>query len=108
MRTLPVAATRTPRPWRRRVAVASRVLAAVGGGWTFAWGFVVLAIALGRRAGLSYADAQTVSWLLVFLVYVATVCWAFAVASVARAWIVLAGGGLSMTLAGWWLMRASA
>lgn len=105
--TLPATASRSPHPWRRRAAISSRVLAAVAGGWVFAWGFVMLALALGRRAGLSYADAQTLSWLLVFLVYVTTACWSIAAARIVRVWAVLVGGGVSMTLAGWWLMGST-
>ncbi len=84
------------------------MLAALLGGWVFAAGFVVLGLALGRRAGLSFADAQTLAWLLVFLVYVAMICWSVSAPSVARAWAVLAGGGLAMGGAGWWLMRLPA
>jgi hypothetical protein len=90
----------------RRAAIVSRVLAAVAGGWLFAWGFVVLCLALGRRAGLSWADAQTLAWLLVFGVYVTTACWSFCAARAARVWLVLVGGGLLMTGAGWGLMAA--
>ncbi len=92
----------------RRAALASRVAAALVGGWAFSWGFVVLALALGRRAGLSYEDAQTLAWLLVFPVYVAVLCGSFAAASGLRVWVVLVGGGLAMTGAGWWLMRLAA
>lgn len=91
----------------RAAAIASRVLAALVGGWAFAWGFVMLALALGRRAGLSYADAQTLAWLLVFLLYVATVCWTFSARSAARVWLVLLGGSAAMTGAGWWLLRVA-
>ena len=88
--------------------VASRVLAAFGGGWLFAAGFVTLALALGRLAGLSYADAQTLAWLLAFPLFVATICWAVAAASGARVWAVLVGGGLAMTALGTWLVRLPA
>ena len=101
-----IAPAHTPSPSRRRrLAIASRVLAALGGGWVFAWGFVMLALALGRLAGLSYADAQTLAWLLVFLVFVATICWSFSAESGMRVWAVLVGGGLAMTGAGWWLIQ---
>lgn len=106
---MPAATASGPSPtWRRRAALLSRVLAAIVGGWLFAWGFVMLGIALGRRAGLPYEDAQTLTWLLVFLVYVGTACWSFVAASAWRVWAVLAGGGAAMTAAGWWLLRASA
>ncbi len=104
-----IAPAHTPSPSvRRRLAIVSRVGAALGGGWVFAWGFVMLALALGRRAGLSYADAQTLAWLLVFPVYATAVCGSFAASSGARVWAGLVGGGLAMTGAGWWLMRVGA
>lgn len=93
----------SPAPWRRRAAVASRVLAAIAGGWLFSAGFVVLGLALGRRAGLSFADAQTLAWLLAMPLYVAIVCWAFAARSGARVWAVLVGGGLAMGALGGWI-----
>ena len=93
---------------RRRAAVVSRVLAAIGGGWLFAWGFAVLALALGCRAGLGFEDAQTLAWLLVFLVYVATACWSVAARRLARVWGVLLAGAALMTGAGWWLMAPAA
>ena len=104
----PASSLPPPRPWRRAAAIASRVAAALAGGWLFAAGFVVLCIALGRCAGMAYADAQTLSWLLVFLLWVAVVCWAFSAASTAKVWGVLVGGGLAMGAAGWCLMGAVA
>ena len=101
-------ASRSSPSWRRRAAIASRVLAAIVGGWLFAWGVVMLALALGRRAGLSYTDAQTLAWLLALLAYVAVACWSFAAASGLRVWTVLVGGGALMTAAGWWLLVRAA
>jgi hypothetical protein len=98
----------TESPAHRRAAIVSRLLAAIVGGWVFALGFVMLGLALGRRAGLSYDDAQTLSCLLVFVVYVATVCWSFTPASGARVWGVLVGGGVLMCAAGWWMMAPGA
>lgn len=95
--------TSSPAPWRRRAAVASRVLAAIAGGWLFSAGFVVLGLALGRRAGLSFADAQTLAWLLAMPLYVAIVCWTFAARSAWRVWAALVGGGLATGFLGWWI-----
>lgn len=89
-------------------ALVSRIAAAFVGGWAFAWGFVIVCLAAGRHAGLSYTDAQTLAWLLAFPLYVATICWSFAARSGVRAWGVLAGGGALLTLAGRWLMTLPA
>lgn len=84
-------------------AILSRTVAALVGGYGFVWGFVTLFIALGLALGLPYGEVQTASFLLAFLVFVVAFCWAFATASHLKAWLVLAGGGLVMTSAGWLL-----
>lgn len=87
--------------------IASRVAASLLGGYAFVWGFVTLGIALLLATGVGYEDARLMCNLLAFLVFLACFCWAFAVASLARVWSVLAGGGALMTGAAWLLLGAS-
>lgn len=89
----------------RSLQIVSRVAAGVLGGWSFTWGFVVLGIALLLAAGMPYADAQTLLYLVAFLVYLVAFCWSFAAASATRVWLVLLGGGAAMTGLGWWMTR---
>jgi hypothetical protein len=86
-----------------RAHVVSRIAASLLGGYAFTWGFVVLTIALGMAAGMAYRDAMTLAYVLAFLVYLVVFLWAFAAASLARVWAVLAGGGVLMTGAAWLL-----
>jgi hypothetical protein len=85
--------------------IASRVGASLLGGYAFAWGFTTLGIALATQAGMPYGDAQTLAFLLAFLVFLGCFLWAFATASLVRAWGVLAGGGGLMTGVAWLMMR---
>ena len=85
--------------------IASRVSASLIGGYAFVWGFVTLGIALLIKAGMPYGDAQTLTFLLAFLVFLGCFLWAFAAARLARVWWVLAGGGCLMTGAAWLLTR---
>lgn len=86
--------------------VVSRIAAGVLGGYVFVWGFTTLLIMLAVSTGVKYSEAQTLAYLLAFLVFLAVFCWAFAATSLARVWIVLAGGGAIMTGAAWLLTRA--
>lgn len=90
-------------PGLARVRVLSRIAAALLGGYCFVWGFVTLGIALGLTLGMSFGEVRTAFYLLAFLVFAGVFCWAFATASHWRAWLVLGGGGVAMTLAGWLL-----
>jgi hypothetical protein len=87
-------------------SITSRVAASLVGGYVFTWGFAVCGIALLVLAGMSYHEAQTLIFILAFIVFLVVFCWAFAAARVARVWVVLAGGGAAMTLAAWMLTRA--
>jgi hypothetical protein len=87
-------------------AVVLRITAAVFGGYAFTWGFTTLGIALGLAGGMRYAQAQTLMYLLAFLVYLVAFCWAFAARSMGRVYLVLAGGGTSMTALAWLLLPA--
>ncbi|MDO9002941.1 MAG: iron uptake protein [Aquabacterium sp.] len=86
--------------------ISLRVAAALLGGYAFTWGFSALLITVQMHVGIAYGDALQLAMLLAFLVYLATVCWAFAAASLARVWLVLAGGGATMTVLAWLLMPA--
>lgn len=85
--------------------VASRVAASLLGGYAFVWGFATFGISLLAVAGMAYDEARTLVYLLAFLVFLAVFCWAFAAASLARVWVLLAGGGAAMTGAAWALSR---
>ena len=89
-----------------RLHVASRVAASLLGGYAFVWGCVTLGIALLLATGMDYDNARTLCNLLAFLVFLVCFCWAFAAASLARVWGVLAGGGALMTGAAWLLLGA--
>lgn len=86
--------------------VLSRTAASLLGGYAFVWGFASLGVALGVAGGMTYGEAQTLLSLLAFLVFLACFCWAFAAASLARVWAVLAGGGACMTALAWLLSRS--
>jgi hypothetical protein len=87
------------------IQITSRVAASLLGGYAFTWGFVVLGIALLLMVGMSYHEAETLVYLLAFLVFLTAFCWSFAESKVSRVWAVLAGGGAAMTGAAWLLTR---
>ena len=89
----------------RPLQILSRIAAGVLGGYAFTWGFISLGIPLLLAAGMRFGDANTLSTMLGFLVFLGAFCWAFAASGLARIWTVLAGAGALMTLAGWWLSR---
>ncbi len=67
-----------------------------GGGYAFCWGFVALGVAGLYALGMAFHDAEHLSSILAFLIYVAVFLWAFAARSLVRAWVVLLGGGAVM------------
>jgi hypothetical protein len=89
-----------------RTQVATRITASLLGGYVFVGGFASLGTVLGVRAGMSYAEAQTLLYLLAFLVFLAAFCWAFAARRALHVWLVLLGGGSTMTAAAWLWARA--
>lgn len=90
----------------RRAHIASRVAASLLGGWAFVWGFSTLSVAGQVALGRPYDEALTASMLLAFLVFLVVFCWSYAAASLARLWLVLAGGAASMTAAAWLLQSS--
>jgi hypothetical protein len=86
--------------------VVSRIAAGVLGGYAFTWGFIALGVGLLFSAGMPFHDAESLSNMLAFIVFLAAFLWAFSAGSLARVWLVLAGGGLAMTGAASLLQRA--
>jgi hypothetical protein len=80
----------------------------VFGGYGFVWGFTTLGVVAAMAAGFTYGDAQTMVYLLAFLVFLAAFLWAFSARSLVRVFSVLAGGGALMTGAAWLLARGTA
>lgn len=82
-----------------RLAIASRIAAAVLGGYAFCWGFVALAVAGLYALGMAFHDAEHLGAILAFLLYLGAFCWAFVTPRPWRAWAVLVGGGGAMAAA---------
>lgn len=74
----------------------SRICAAVLGSYAFTWGFMALGIVLLFAAGMAFHDAEHLSAIIGFLVFLGLFLWAFSARSLWRIWLVLAGGGLLM------------
>lgn len=85
--------------------VLGRIAASLLGGYAFTWGITTLGITGLVALGVDYHEAHTVLMLLAFLFFLGAFLWAFAARSLARVWLVLAGGGLAMTAAAWALQN---
>jgi len=94
-------ATATQSSWH----VFSRVCASIFGSYAFTWGFTALGASSLIVIGAEFHEASSLTSMLGFLLFLWTFCWAFIAASITRVWVVLAGGGAAMTLAGWWISR---
>lgn len=86
-------------PMEMSRSVTLRIAAALLGGYAFTWGFVSLGVAVTFAAGMAFHDAEHMSYLLGFLIYLVAFLWAFAARSLKRVWAVLAGGGAAMAVA---------
>lgn len=86
--------------------IANRIAAALLGGYAFTWSFTAFGMAGLVALGADFHEAEITLMLLAFPVYLALFLWAFAVASLARAWAVLGGGAVLMFAAAWALQRA--
>jgi hypothetical protein len=84
----------------------SRICAAVLGSYAFTWGFMALGIAAMFAAGMAFHDAEHLSAIIGFLVFLGLFLWAFSARSLWRIWLVLAGGGLLMAGGASLLQRA--
>ncbi|MFY9479798.1 MAG: DUF3649 domain-containing protein [Aquabacterium sp.] len=83
---------------RHRWMVASRALAAIGGGYVLA---ALSAAALAVSLPLARVDATLTATMLSFLVYACAVVWVFAARTAGRAWLGLLVPSLALGLAVW-------
>lgn len=86
--------------WRYRMAVASRALAAIFGGYGLA---VAATLLLSQILPMARSEAVVTASMLGFVAYAAAVCWAFAVHSGRQAWLGLLLPALLMAGLAWWL-----
>jgi hypothetical protein len=85
--------------------VAWRIAAGMLGGYAFTWGFIALAIGLLFAARMEFHDAEALGYIVGFIVFLVAFLWAFSAHSLARVWLVLAGGGALMAGAAWLVQR---
>lgn len=82
-----------------RIHIVSRTAAAVLGGYAFTWGVVAFGTALLFAAGMEFHDAEHLSYIIGFLVFLTVFLLAFAARSLSRVWLVLLGGGALLAAA---------
>ncbi len=88
-----------------RMAVASRALAAILGGYAVAaLATACLSLVLVRWVGMDRPEAVVTSTLLSFLWFALAVVWVFAADSAARAWLGLGVPAAVLSL-GWFVLR---
>lgn len=87
-------ATATP----TRFNIASRTFAAILGGYAFTWGLAAFGTAAMVAADVEFHDAEHLSAIIGFLVFLIIFLTAFGAANIKRVWLVLVGGALVLTL----------
>lgn len=87
------AGTADGNPRSPRLQLASRVLAAIVGGYAFAWGLVASGASLMYAAGMGFHDAEFLASLVGLLAFLVAFLWAFAARRGWLVWTVLLGGG---------------
>lgn len=87
---------------RLRLARAARILGAVVGGYALSALTVVAAGAVLARWGMARSEAVVLASMLGFVLYLVVLLWAFCVRSLARLWLVLAGGMAAMAALAQW------
>lgn len=88
------------------VHITARVTAGIFGSYAFTWGFAAAGIAALVGLGVDYHDAEMGVLMLAFLVFLGLFLWSFAATSIARVWVVLAGGAALLFTAAWAIQRA--
>lgn len=90
---------------RYRCAVASRALAAIGGGYALSAACAAGTGLLFARWGMVRSEAVMAATLLAFLVHGIAALWAFGCASAQRAWLGIGIPAAALGALTWWLQR---
>lgn len=91
-----------------RARVASRAVAAIGGGYALA-AATAAAGAVGFQAfGMARVDATMAATMLAFVVYAIAAMWAFGCATAVRAWLGIALPAGALALIAWMLAPGAA
>lgn len=90
---------------RYRLMVASRILAAIIGGYALT---SALSVLLALLLPVSRSEATLAATMLSFALYAAVVLWVFAARNVMHVWLGLSGAALPLWLLCWWLMPGAA
>lgn len=77
-----------------RFDIASRTLAAVLGGYAFTWGLIAFGMAAMVAADMEFHDAEHLTAIIGFLVFLVIFLAAFAVRNINRVWAILLGGAI--------------
>ena len=76
-----------------------RIAAAVFGGYAFTWGLIAFGMAAMVAADMEFHDAEHLTAIIGFLVFLTIFLTAFAARNIVRVWLVLAGGAVVMASA---------
>ena len=87
-------------PGSPRLYLAARIVAAVLGGYAFAWGFIATCASLMSAGGMGFHDAEFLGSLLGVLAFLIAFLWTFAARRLWLVWGVLLGGGALLACLG--------
>ncbi|MFT3897675.1 MAG: iron uptake protein [Thermomonas sp.] len=73
--------------------LAARIVAAMVGGYAFAWGLIAAGMSLLFAAGMEFHDAEFLATAFGVLAFLVAFLWAFAARRISLVWAVLFGGG---------------
>lgn len=82
-----------------RSDIVWRTLAAVFGGYAFTWGLIAFGMAAMVAADMEFHDAEHLTAIIGFLVFLTIFLTAFAARNIVRVWLVLVGGAVVMASA---------
>ena len=82
-----------------RSDIVWRTLAAVFGGYAFTWGLIAFGMAAMVAADMEFHDAEHLTAIIGFLVFLTIFLTAFAARNIVRVWLVLFGGAVVMASA---------
>ncbi|MFV0277427.1 MAG: iron uptake protein [Parahaliea sp.] len=82
----------------RAPAIIARIAASLLGGYVLVWGASSLGIVALVAAGVDYDEARAACMLLAFVLYLVVFLWAWSARSLWQVWLLLVGGGATMTV----------